>query len=71
MHEALGKGIGEGHLGIATWRRPWEGPHEGAHACVTWKPYAIIADLPLAELKGIQARAYAELAKGIFSRMAL
>lgn len=31
----------------------------------------MIADLPLAELKGIQARAYAEVAKGTFNRIAL
>lgn len=31
----------------------------------------MIADLPLAGLKGIHARAYADVAKGILSRIAL
>lgn len=35
------------------------------------KPYAIIADLPLAALKGIHARAYADVAKGTFNSIAL
>lgn len=33
--------------------------------------YAMIADLPFEGLKGIHARAYAEVAKGILSSMAL
>ena len=67
---------GEGQVGATHHRMPHEkahgrGPHGGADGCITWKPYAMITDLPLAELKGIQAKAYAEVAKGIFNKMAL
>lgn len=44
------------------------------HCCAMHRKleaYFIMALLPLAESKGIQNKAYADAAKGIFSKMAL
>ena len=67
----VGGGTQDGHTGGAHGRSTWMITWEEIHGFMIWKPYAMIADLPLAELKGIQARAYAEVANGIFSRIAL
>lgn len=41
------------------------------HGAVVWSAYFIMAPFPFAESKGIQNRAYAEVAKGILSKIAL